>query len=101
MKKNARYLPILLLFVVYFSTTCFAQEKMKVAGKQTVAYTANETIDIDDTDGHVLLISRIEGFNTSTDELKFMDGVEVEFFGFSDYVKGNGTHKTYIKMSLI
>jgi len=90
-----------LLFAVYFSTTCFAQKKMKVAGKQTVAYTASETIDIDDTDGHVLLISRIEGFNTSTGELKFMDGDEVVVFGFGDYVKGNGIHKTYIKISII
>jgi hypothetical protein len=100
MKKNARYLSVLLLFAVYVSTTCFAQQKIKITGKHTVAYTAKETITIDDTDGHALLISRIEGFNTNTGDDNFMDGAEVVVFGFGDYVKGNGPHQTYIKISL-
>ena len=91
---------VIILALFFTLSPLIAQQKMKVAGKQTVAYTASETINIDDTDGHVLLISRIEGFNTSKGEQKFMDGAETVVFGFGDYVKGNGPHKNYVRMSL-
>ena len=91
---------IIVLALFLTSSPLLAQQKMKVAGKHTIAYTTRETINIDDTDGHVLLLSRIEGFNTNVGEQTFMDGAEVIVFGFGDYVKGNGPHQTYIKISL-
>ena len=101
--KSNRWMGLLISLVFIFSLCVAfstAQEKMKTAGKATITYTVQETIDVDDTEGHVLLISKIEGTNVSTGEHKFMDGAKVVVMGFGDYVKGNGPHLTYLKMSL-
>jgi hypothetical protein len=77
-----------------------AQKKFKCAGKQTAAYTVREVVEVGDTEGHSLILLKSEGFNESTGEHKFMDGAEVVWFAISDYIKGNGPHTVYTKMSL-
>jgi len=77
-----------------------AQEKFKIAGKATAAYTIREVIEVGDTEGHSLYLLKNEGFNESTGEHKFMDGGEVVWFGIADYIKGNGPHTVYMNISL-
>jgi hypothetical protein len=77
-----------------------AQQKFKIAGKATAAYTVREKIDVGDTEGHSLYLLKSEGFNENTGENKFMDGAEAVWFAISDYIKGNGPHTVYSKLSL-
>ena len=81
-------------------TTSMAQQKIKIAGKATAAYTVREYVEVGDTEGHSLYLAKNEGFNESTGEHEFMDGAEVVWFSISDYIKGNGPHTVYMKMSL-
>jgi len=86
-----------LIFALCSSST--AQEKIKVSGKGTYAYTDRPTIGFDDVEGHMILLSKWEGINWSTGAQKFMDRAEVSFIVYADYIKGNGPFWGYIKMS--
>ncbi|MCJ7643218.1 MAG: hypothetical protein MUP28_01925 [Candidatus Aminicenantes bacterium] len=86
-----------LIFGLCVSST--AQERIKISGKGTYAYTERPTIAFDDVEGHMILISKWEGMNWSTGEHKFMDRAEVSFISCADYIKGNGPFWGYIKMS--
>ena len=93
------FLSIALIFGLCVSSL-MAQQKFKIAGKSTAAYTVREVVEVGDTEGHSLYLLKIEGFNESTGEHKFMDGTETVWFGIADYIKGNGPHTVYTKMSL-
>jgi hypothetical protein len=88
-------------FVLIFGlcTSSTAQEKMKISGKGTYAYTERPALTFDDVEGHLILISKWEGMNWSTGENKFMDRAEVSFISYADYIKGSGPFWGYIKMS--
>ena len=81
-------------------SSLMAQQKFKIAGKTTAAYTVREVVEVGDTEGHSLYLLKHEGFNKSTGEHKFMDGAETVWFGIADYIKGNGPHTVYVRMSL-
>ena len=93
------FFSLALIFGLYVSSL-MAQEKFKIAGKATAAYTVRKVVEVGDTEGHSLYLLKNEGFNESTGEHKFMDGAEVVWFAISDYIKGNGPHTVYLKMSL-
>ena len=76
------------------------QQKTKIAGKHTLAYTTQKMIDVGDTEGHIIVMSEFEGINVSTGKNKFMDGAQDVCMGFDDLAKGNGPHQGYGKMSL-
>jgi len=86
-----------LIFGLCVSST--AQEKIKISGKGTYAYTERPTMAFDDVEGHMILMSKWEGMNWSTGEHKFMDRAVVSFISYADYIKGNGPFWGYIKMS--
>ena len=88
---------LVLIFGLCVSST--AQEKIKISGKGTYAYTERPAITFDDVEGHLILISKWEGMNWSTGEDKFMDRAEVSFISYADYIKGSGPFWGYIKMS--
>lgn len=90
-------LALIFVFCVMSST---AQQKIKVSGELTTAYTIRHEIKCDDIEGHSIIIMKSEGVNISTGEIKFMDGAEYAYEAFGDYVKGNGPHMTYSKMTL-
>jgi hypothetical protein len=81
-------------------TTSIAQQKTKVAGKHTFAYTKQNTINVGDIEGHIIMLNEFEGVNVSTGNNKFMDGAQDVAMGFYDLVMGNGPHQGYGKMSL-
>ena len=91
------FISLVLIFGLCVSSLV-AQEKFKIAGKMTAAYTVREVVEVDDTEGHALYLLKSEGFNESTGEHKFMDGAETVWFGIADYIKGNGSHTVYTKM---
>ena len=93
------FIGIALIFGLCVSSL-MAQQKFKIAGKITAAYTVREVVEVGDTEGHSLYLLKNEGFNESTGEHKFMDGAEVVWFGIADYIQGNGSHTVYTKMSL-
>ena len=66
-------------------TTSLAQEKTKIAGKRYGVHTKREVIKLDDTKGHVLVLSESKGIDVATGA-QFVSGT------FGDYVKGNGPH---------
>jgi hypothetical protein len=80
-------------------SSCMAQETIKVSGKGTYAWTERPTLEFDDVEGHMILISKWEGMNWSTGEHKFMDRAEVSYISYADYIKGSGPFWGYIKMS--
>ena len=88
---------LILIFGLCVSST--AQEKIKISGKGTYAYTERPALTFDDVEGHLILISKWEGMNWSTGENKFMDRAEVSFISYADYIKGSGPFWGYIKMS--
>ena len=90
----------LVLILTLGVTTSIAQQKIKVEGKHTFAYTNQDSINVGDTEGHLITLSAYEGFNVSTGNDKFMDGAMDVAMGFSDLVMGNGTDQGYGKFSL-
>ncbi len=93
------FISLVLIFGLCVSSL-MAQQKFKIAGKTTAAYTVREVVEVGDIEGHSLYLLKNEGFNESTGEHKFMDGAETFWFGIADYIKGNGSHTVYTKMSL-
>jgi hypothetical protein len=92
------FISLVLIFTLGV-TTSIAQQKTKIAGKHTLAY-KQDTINVGDTEGHIIALSEFEGFNVSTGEEKFMDGAQDVAMGFSDLVMGNGTDQGYGNISL-
>ena len=81
-------------------TISIAQQKIKIAGKHTLAYTPGATINVGDTEDHIIALSTFEGANVSTGKNKFMDGAQDVGMTFADLVKGNGPHQGYGNLSL-
>lgn len=100
LKKMIRLFISLVLIFTLGVTTSIAQQKIKVAGKHTLAYTKQDTVNVGDTEGHFITLEKFEGFNISTGEEKFMDGALDVGMGFMDLVMGNGTHQGYGNFSL-
>lgn len=75
-------------------------QKTKIAGKHTFAFTTQKTINVGDTEDHIISLSAYEGFNVSTGKNKFMDGAQNVGMGFSDLFKGNGPDQGYGNFSL-
>jgi len=71
-------------------TTSLAQEKIKISGKRYGVTTKREVIKVDDTKGHILILSESKGIDVVT-------GAQFVSRGFGDYVKGNGPHWVYAK----
>jgi hypothetical protein len=76
-----------------------AQEKFSIGGKITAVITESHMIMVGDAEGHIFLISKSEGTNTSTGKSSFMDGALIDNNNFSDLTKGNGPHEGYIVIS--
>jgi len=93
------FINFVLLFVLGV-TTSPAQQKIKVAGKHTLAYINQNRIEVGDTEGHIISLSEFEGSNISTGENKFMDGALDVGMTFADIIKGSGPHEGYGKFSL-
>ena len=103
-KKSAKkliglFISLVLIFTLGV-TTSIAQQKTKIAGKHTFAYTKQNTINVGDIEGHIIMLNEFEGFNVSTGEEKFMDGAQDVGMGFFDLVMGNGPYQGYGNMSL-
>ena len=93
------FISLVLIFTLGV-TTSIAQQKIKVAGKHTLAYIKQNMINVGDTEDHIISLSEFEGSNVSTGEKKLMDGALDVGMTFADIVKGNGPHQGYGKMSL-
>ncbi len=76
-----------------------AQEKTKVAGKMTLTYSRQETIEVGDTEGHVLRLTELAGPNISTGEHKFMDNTQAVTMSFADLSQGSGHYQGYSRLS--
>ena len=101
--KSNRWMGLLISLVFMFSifvTFSTAQEKIKVAGKMTLEYTEQHSIDVADSEGHILSIGKMEGINVSTGKNKFMDGAKAAAVSGGDYVEGNGPNLGYGNMTL-
>jgi hypothetical protein len=81
------------------TTTSLAQQKTKVAGKMTLAYTKQETMNIEDTAGHNMSLGQSDGTNISVGTHKFMDSAQVVNISFGDLAQGNGPHQGYVKFA--
>jgi hypothetical protein len=73
--------------------------KYSIAGKQTLAFTKQERIMIDDIQGHMISLTVSEGINVNTAETAFLDGSSVQSFITSDLVNYSGPIKGYSKTS--
>ena len=93
------FFSLFLIFALGVATSP-AQQKIKVSGKHTLAYTPGIKINVGDTEDHIISLSEFEGTNVSTGKEKLMDGALDIGMTFSDIVKGSGPHQGYGKMSL-
>ncbi|TVR42267.1 MAG: hypothetical protein EA394_03885 [Bacteroidia bacterium] len=97
-KKTGTTIKHLITFALIFLlgiATSVAQEKFKIAGKQTLAFTKQERIMIGDIDGHVLSLAEAQGVNQSTGASEFMDGAQVINVVSSDLVNFSGPVEGY------
>ena len=69
--------------------------KFKVSGKQTLAYTKQERINIGDIEGHMLSLIEAKGVNVSTGKIEYMNGGQVVNLVASDLVNFNGPIQGY------
>ena len=93
------FISLVLIFALGV-TTSIAQQKTKIAGKHTFAYTKQNTINVGDIEGHIIMLNEFEGINVSTGKNKFMDGAQDVGMGFYDLVMGNGPNQGYGNFSL-
>jgi len=99
-KRIIRLFISLVLIFTLGMTTSIAQQKIKVSGKHTLATINQTTINVGDTEHHIISLSEFEGTNVSTGDKKFMDGAMDVGMSFTDIIKGTGPHQGYGKMSL-
>jgi len=89
--KYKRLMVILISLGLIFAfgvMTSVAQEKVKLKDKRYWFTIKTEVMKIDDTEGHIILISETKGVDVGT------GGISISR-SFSDLVKGNGTHQSY------
>ncbi len=87
---------VILAFCV---TPLMAQKMTAISGKMTLAATLQETVEIGDTEGHVVSFSVYEGTNSNTGTNEFMDDAHVVNTVHNDITKGNGFHQSYVEIS--
>ena len=80
-------------------TLSMAQQKTKIAGKMTMAYTERKAVDVGDTEGHILVLAESEGVNVGEGGSKFMDGAQALNISFADLDGGNGPHQGYLRLT--
>jgi hypothetical protein len=91
--KSKRLMLLIISLASIFAlglTSSLAQEKTKFAGKRFGVMTKTEVIKVDDTEGHIITLGESKGVDVIT-------GDQFVSSGFSDSVKGNGTHWGYSK----
>jgi hypothetical protein len=69
--------------------------KFKVSGKETLAYTRQERINVGDIEGHIISLVEAKGVNVSTGNLEYMNGGQVVNLVTSDLVNFNGPIQGY------
>jgi hypothetical protein len=90
LRKTAAQAVILVLIFSLGMVAASAQEKHRIAGKQTLAFTKQERIMIGDNDGHLLSLAEAIGVNQSTGPIEFMDGAQAINIVSSDLVNFAG-----------
>jgi hypothetical protein len=91
--KSKRLMLLIISLAMIFAlglTSSLAQEKTKFAGKRYGVMTKTEVIKLDDTEGHMLILSESKGIDVANGE-QFVSS------GFADFVKGNGPQWGYSK----
>lgn len=83
------------LVLAVCTTSALAQQKMKVSGKMTMTIAKHDSVTVEPTRNHYLLLSRSVGTNASTGEHKFMDGAKAVNASFADLAQGNGPEQGY------
>ena len=92
---NMKY--ILLIITLLFSSNLNASCKfINSTTNDEVKYTIQESINVDDIEGHVIRIFKTEtNHNKSKKNCEGLRIVKTDFFGVSDYINKNGTVTGY------
>ncbi|MGM0622241.1 MAG: hypothetical protein ACQETJ_14400 [Bacteroidota bacterium] len=77
-------------------TTAEAQKKFKIAGTGEYTIIEGKAINIDDAEGHVVLLNKAEGKLISTGETEYMDNAKTINIAYNDVTLGNGKHQGYV-----
>lgn len=97
--KRPIALAAIVLLLTISVTSLKAQKMTKVSGEMTLAAEVHEPMSVGDVDDHIVTFSVFEGTNASTSSNKFMHGAHAVNAAYSDLVKYNGPHQTYITLS--
>jgi hypothetical protein len=92
----ALFVVVVLIFSVGI-TTSVAQEKTKVAGKDTYATVRSENFDVGDVEGHNIGVVQQEGVFESKSDL--FNGAQTFYILTYDQVNGNGPYQGCGKMT--
>jgi len=89
----------LVLACVLVASNLYAEQPTKISGKITAEITRQDTVAVDDTEGHNMYLQVSEGTNSGDGEEGFMAGALVNNVAFADIVQGNGIHRGYVKFT--
>ena len=70
----------------------------KVGGSFSLKYAEQHPLPVPGSEGHTLLIGRVQGTNRSTGPTRYMEGAAVSNLEFADLTQGNGPHQGYLTM---
>ena len=89
-------LACLVLASLLVASSLNAEEPTEVSGKITGEMIRQDSVAVDDAEGHSMYLQVSEGTNSSTGEEEFLAGALIHNVAFADVVRGNGIHRGYI-----
>ncbi len=91
------FLTVLTFMVILSSSQINAQEMTEISGEVTMERTNQNTLTVNNAEGHILALQIFEGTNTNTSDTDFMDNAPVTAKSTADLTKGDGNVNAYVK----
>jgi hypothetical protein len=98
LKTFATGLPLSLLLAVATGAAS-SGDRVPVSGSSTLTYTHQQSVEVADRPGHLLMVGEARGANANTGPTDYMANGQVTNTDMADLVQGNGTHQGYFIMS--
>jgi hypothetical protein len=96
LKKMEVWAIVFSLIFTLALTTAEAQQKFKIAGTGNYTNVEGKAFNIDDAEGHTVMLNKWDGNNISKGETEWMHNALAVNISFNDVTKGNGLHHGYV-----
>jgi len=98
LKTAAAGLPLSLLLVVATGAAP-SGDRLPVSGSSTLTYTHQQSVEVADGPGHLLMVGEAKGTNVNSGPTDYMADGQVTNVDMGDLVQGNGPHQGYFTVS--